>query len=135
VRIISHNSKSANVSGTLKLATNADIVLVGIGAFRKGSTLSNTRILTKTQTRALPKKGAVGDIALRFFDGNGARIKTALDSRIIGLGIDVIRKTPRVIGIAGGTGKTEVIRAAIQGKLINVLITDDQVALGLLRDK
>ena len=41
------------VSGTLKLAASADIALVGIGAFRKDSTLSNTRILTQTQTQVL----------------------------------------------------------------------------------
>ncbi|MBN2315577.1 MAG: sugar-binding transcriptional regulator [Sedimentisphaerales bacterium] len=123
------------VSGTLKLAASADIALVGIGAFHADSTLSNTRILTKTQTQALDKSGATGDIALRFFDENGDKVKTAIDSRIVGLGIDAIKKIPRVIGVAGGKNKTEVIRAAIRGKLINVLITDEQVAISLLKDE
>jgi DNA-binding transcriptional regulator LsrR (DeoR family) len=122
------------VSGTLKLAGSADVALVGIGAFQKDSTLSNTRILTKTQTQALKEAGVAGDIALRFFDGNGAKIKTAIDSRIVGLGINAIREIPRIIGVAGGSSKIEVIRATMLGKLVNVLITDDQVALGLLRD-
>lgn len=122
------------VSGTLKLAGSADVALVGIGAFQKDSTLSSTRILTKTQTQALKEAGAAGDIALQFFDRNGAKIKTAIDSRIVGLGIDAIGEIPRIIGVAGGRSKIEVIRAAMLGKLINVLITDDQVALGLLRD-
>ena len=101
------------------------IALVGIGAFRKGSTLSNTRILTKAQTQALKEADAAGDIALRFFGGKGAKIRTAIDSRIVGLGIDAIKEIPRVIGAAGGRSKIEVIRATILGKLINVLITDD----------
>ncbi len=122
------------VSGTLKLAAGADVALVGIGAFRKGSTLSNTRILTKAQTQPLRAAGAVGDIALQFFDGNGAKVKTAMDTRIVGLGIDAIKKIPRVIGVAGGSSKIDVIRAALLGKLINVLITDDQAASGLLKD-
>lgn len=123
------------VSGTLKLAASAEIALVGIGAFRKGSTLSNTRILTKIQMQSLKKANAAGDIALRFFDGNGAVVRTAIDSRIIGLEIDTVKKIPRVIGVAGGKNKIEVIRAALRNKLINVLITDNQVASGLLKNK
>src|SRR4030042_288037 len=49
------------VSGTLKLAAKDDIALVGIGAFRKGSTLLNTKILPKQQMRILKTSGAVGD--------------------------------------------------------------------------
>jgi len=123
------------VSGTLTLAASADIALVGIGAFRKDSTLSNTQILTQPQTQAIKKAGAMGDIALRFFDRNGAHVKTPIDLRIVGLGIDAIKDIPRVIGVAGGRSKIEVIRSAIQGKRINVLITDDQVATGLLKDE
>lgn len=122
------------VSGTLKLAAKADIVLVGIGAFRKGSTLLNTRILPRSQMRVLKAAGAVGDIALQFFNKNGAKIKSAVDAQIIGVGIDAIRKIPRVIGVAGGSDKAGVIRAALLGKLINVLITDDRVASSLLGD-
>jgi len=122
------------VSGTLKLAGSADIALVGIGAFRKDSTLFNTRILTKTQTQTLKAAGAVGDIALQFFDRNGTGVRTAIDTRIVGLEIDAIKKIPRVIGITGGSGKIDAIRAALLGKLINVLVTDDQSASELLRD-
>lgn len=122
------------VSGTLELAAKADIALLGIGAFRKGSTLLNTRILSRSQIQALKAAGAVGDIALQFFDKNGTKIKSAIDAQIISLGIDAIRKIPRVIGVAGGSDKTDVIRATLLGRLINVLITDDSVAADLLRD-
>jgi DNA-binding transcriptional regulator LsrR (DeoR family) len=122
------------VSGTLKLAANADIALVGIGAFRKGSTLFNTRILPKTNIQALKAAGAVGDIALQFFDKDGIKIKSAIDKQIIGLDIDSIKKIPRVIGVAGGADKIDVIRAALLGRLINVLITDDTIAANLLQN-
>jgi DNA-binding transcriptional regulator LsrR (DeoR family) len=122
------------VSGTLKLAAKADIALVGIGAFRKGSTLLNTKILPKLQMRLLKTAGAVGDIAVQFFDKNGTKIRSAVDAQIIGLDIDDIKKIPRVIGVAGGSDKTEVLRAALSGGLINVLITDDGVAADLLKD-
>ena len=122
------------VSDTLKLAAKADIALVGMGAFRKGSTLLNTRILPKTRIQALKAAGAVGDIALQFFDKDGVKIKNAVDKQVIGLDIDSIKKIPRVIGVAGGADKIDVIRAALLGKLINVLITDDSIAVNLLKN-
>lgn len=122
------------VSGTLKLAAKADIALVGMGAFRKGSTLLNTRILPTTQIKALKAAGAIGDIALQFFDKYGAKIKSTVDKQIIGLNIDNIKKIPRVIGVAGGNEKINVIRAALLGGLINVLITDNSVAVNLLKN-
>ena len=122
------------ISGTLKLAAKADIALVGIGAFRRGSTLLNTNILPKLQMRILKTAGAVGDIAVQFFDKNGTKIRSAVDAQIIGLDIDAIKKIPRVIGVAGGSNKTEVLRAALSGRLINVLITDDGAARNLLKN-
>lgn len=40
-----------------------------------------------------------------------------------------------MIGIAGGPEKFEVIRAALRGKFINVLITDINNARRLLEEK
>jgi DNA-binding transcriptional regulator LsrR (DeoR family) len=37
-----------------------------------------------------------------------------------------------VIGIAAGEAKLEAIRAALKGRLINGLITDERTATGLL---
>jgi DNA-binding transcriptional regulator LsrR (DeoR family) len=74
----------------------------------------------------------VGDIALRFFDAQGRAVQHEICDRIIGLDLEQIKRIPRVIGAAGGEEKIEVIRAAVRGKLINVLVTDAQNALRLL---
>ena len=78
--------------------------------------------------------GAVGDIALQFFEKNGAKIKSTIDTQIVGLDIDATGKIPCVIGVAGGGNNTDVVRAALLGRVISVLITDDSVAADLLRD-
>jgi DNA-binding transcriptional regulator LsrR (DeoR family) len=52
-----------------------------------------------------------------------------------GLGIDAVRKIPRVVGVAGGKSIIGVIRAAVRVKLNNVLIADDHVASGFLKDE
>jgi DNA-binding transcriptional regulator LsrR (DeoR family) len=51
------------------------------------------------------------------------------------LTIEQIRKIPRVIGIAGGKDKHKMIRAALHGKILNVLITDLSTATALLTEE
>jgi len=79
-------------------------------------------------------KGAVGDIGLRFFNARGEKVEDEINDRIIGLDLEQIRRIPRVIAVAGGADKAAVIRAALIGKLINILITDDKTAQLLLQE-
>ena len=53
-----------------------------------------------------------------------ARPVRLLDDRVIGIGLEQLRRVPRAIGVAGGPGKTLAIRAALLGGWINCLITD-----------
>jgi DNA-binding transcriptional regulator LsrR (DeoR family) len=92
-------------------------------------------ILSEVEIERINKKGAVGDIGLRFYDPCGKPIDDEINDRIIGLDLDQYRKIKRVIGIAGGQEKIEAIRAALRGKLVDVLITDDQTARKLLEEE
>ncbi len=123
------------ISETLALGARADIALVGIGVpAALDSVVRQANILTQVEFEQLQAQGAVGDIALRFFDADGQAVDHEMNDRIIGLDLDQIKSIPRVIGVAGGTEKFEVIRAALRGQLINVLITDDRTAARLLED-
>lgn len=122
------------VSHTLKLARDADLAFVGIG-----SSDSNTiavpdlwRFLPKSVLPNLLKKGAVGSINLRYFDQSGDLVPSELNERIIGLTLNELKKIPRLVGVAGGSAKVEAIYAALQGRLINVLVTDHLTAKALL---
>lgn len=120
------------IAETLRVAARADIALVGIGRPTPGSVVMQAGILTQEEFDRLQVQGAVGDIALRFFDRHGQVVEHELNDRIIGLDLDQIRRIPRVIGVAGGTQKLGVIRAALVGKLVHVLVTDDRTAVRLL---
>lgn len=122
------------IASTLALAAQADVALVGIGRPTPDSVVMQSGILTEAEFAELQACGAVGDIALRFFDANGRPIRHEICDRMIGLDLDQICKIPRVVGAAGGEAKVEVIRAALRGKLINVLVTDERTALGLVED-
>ncbi|HEU0256805.1 MAG TPA: sugar-binding domain-containing protein, partial [Microbacteriaceae bacterium] len=78
--------------------------------------------------------GAVGDVCLRFFDADGRPTITELDERVLGIGRQTLLAVPRRIGIAGGERKHAAIRGALLGGWINILITDKQTALALLKD-
>lgn len=122
------------ISDTLALVAKADIAVVGIGVPVPDSVVMQAGALLPEEVTQLKAKRAVGDIALRFFDAGGRAIQHELNDRLIGLDLDQIRRIPRVIGVAGGVEKLEVIRAALRGKLINVLVTDDRIAIRLLQD-
>jgi len=125
--------KDTQVADTLELAGRADVALVGIGAFERGSTLLSSKdTLTKAEIGDLKARGVVGDVALQFFDERGATVDHAINRRTIGVDLPKIKTIGRVIGVAGGAEKTRAIRAAVLGGLINVLVTDDRTAEKLL---
>ncbi|MDI7277451.1 MAG: sugar-binding transcriptional regulator, partial [Anaerolineae bacterium] len=124
----------SQIADTLRLGASADVVLVGIGVVTAPDSvvrLAGT-ILTDAEIERLQARGAVGDIALRFFDAQGQPIKHEINDRVVGLDLDQIRRLPRVIGVAGGAEKLEAIRAALRGRLISTLVTDDKTAASLL---
>jgi DNA-binding transcriptional regulator LsrR (DeoR family) len=120
------------ISGTLELAAQADVALVGIGQPSPGSVVMQAGILDEADLARLHEQGAVGDIALRFFDAEGRAVDHETNERIIGPTLDEIRGMRRVIGVAGGREKHEVIRAALRGALVDVLVTDYATAECLL---
>jgi DNA-binding transcriptional regulator LsrR (DeoR family) len=109
------------------------IALVGIGALQPSVMLANSgNAFTDEELQDLARKGAVGDICLRFFDRDGHPVQGPLDDRVIGVTLEELKRTPRVVGVAGGERKVEAIRACLSGGLVNVLITDKFTAERLL---
>ncbi len=123
------------VADTLDLAGRADIALVGIGILEPHSTLlSSGDTLTSEEVASLKACGAIGDIALQFFDERGAAVDHPITRRIVGTPLKKVKTIGRVIGVAAGAPKVHAIRAALQGGLVNVLVTDDETAEMLLAE-
>jgi len=111
------------------------LALVGIGALEPSSLLeSSGNIFDASELAALGERGAVGDICLRFYDADGARVDSDFDRRVIGITLEQLRAADRAVGIAGGARKYEAIRGALRGGWINVLITDRVTAERLLAE-
>jgi len=54
---------------------------------------------------------------------------------VIAVSLEQLARVDRLIGVAGGPRKYEAIRAALRGRLVNVLITDHVTAERLLADR
>ena len=122
------------VADALELGRNADIAVLGIGALGPHSVLRSTNsILSADECKSLMDIGVVGDVALRFFGADGSPAHTAYTDRTIGVELTDLVKIPRRVGIAGGPEKVAAIRAALTGRLVNVLVTDPATATQLLQ--
>ena len=109
------------------------VALVGVGALQPSVMLANSgNAFTDAELRDLARRGAVGDIGLRFFDGQGRSVHGSLDERVISITLEELKSAPRVIGVAGGKRKIEAIRACLVGKPVNALVTDKFTAEELL---
>jgi DNA-binding transcriptional regulator LsrR (DeoR family) len=117
----------------LALYSKLDLAYVGIGAPTVESVvMRDGTIMNAAELEEVVRLGAVGDIALRYFDQVGLPVCSELDRRVIGITLEELKKVDRVVGVAGGRDKLAAIRGALLGKNINVLITDQHTAKELL---
>ncbi len=119
------------IQRAMNMFDHLDIAFVGIGTPAPESLLGS--ILSSTELESLLQNGAVGDIALRFFDIQGQPVQSEIDQRVIGITFAQLNRTRRVVGISGGAEKFQSVLGALRGKLINVLITDSINAEKLLQ--
>lgn len=125
----------SRISETLALAAKANVAVVGLGMLSDDSLLLQSgELLSQSDLNVLKSAGAVGDVILRFFDANGVPLDLEINKRIIGLSLEQLRKIPRVIGLAGGERKYDIIRAVLRSRVLNVLITD-HITAKKLRDE
>ncbi|MBI4926664.1 MAG: sugar-binding transcriptional regulator [Anaerolineae bacterium] len=121
------------VRRAVEMFSRLDLAFVGIGAPTPESLMMRDgSILSAHEMELLLQNGAVGDIALRFFDGLGQPVGSDIDQRVIGITLEQLKRVPRVVGIAGGAEKHRAVRGALAGRLVHVLITDSVTAGKLL---
>lgn len=117
------------VAKTMALFDDISVALIGIGALEPSRLLASSgNVFSGEELEALRKSGAVGDICMRFFDADGKPVHTDASERVVSIELDQLRAAPRCVAVAGGSRKTEAVRAALRGGLAHVLITDRATA-------
>lgn len=108
-------------------------VLLGIGSVSPSPLLQGSgNSVSPQEMETLGAAGAVGDVAMRFYNAKGQFVPTELNDRVVGIGVEELRQIPRKIGIAGGERKLRAIAGAISGGWVDVLITDVATARELV---
>ncbi len=119
------------VQEVVRLAQTADVAFVGVGQMGNDAPLLKDGFVTTAQLAEMQALGATGEIVGGVFDAQGKYIETDVTKRMGGVRIEPGRSAP-VIGVAAGAGKVNAIRAALTGRLINGLITDEPTAIAIL---
>jgi DNA-binding transcriptional regulator LsrR (DeoR family) len=122
--------RQALIRSTLALAAAADVAFVGIGEMDDAAPLYVDRFLTRDELAAAQAAGAVGEICGWSYDAEG-RLLGAPNARTASAPIPD-RDRAAVIALAKGRRKLPAIAAAIRGRLVNGLITDEATAEALL---
>lgn len=123
----------SHIQRALSLFEKVNVAYVGIGSPTPDSVMMRDgTIMSPEDLAELQEQGAVGDIALRFFDAQGRPVQSDLNERVIGIQLDQLQKIQRVVGVSGGLKKFDAVRGALLGKFVNILITDRKLAEALL---
>ena len=118
---------------TINRIKKASCALVGVGTVDP-QTSSLLRIgFSKESLKELTRCGAVGEISAQTFNQSGEEVVSAKAQKALSIELKYIKEVPRVIGVAGGIAKLNAIHGALKGKLLDVLVTDQNVAEALIR--
>jgi DNA-binding transcriptional regulator LsrR (DeoR family) len=114
------------------LAAKADVRLVGIGQMDQHAQILVDGFVTREELHDMMRRGAAGELTGWVFDTAGKIIDGGTNRRLTSV-------PPRIpaaaltVGAAVGKGKIPAIKAALKGRLINGLITDEATAAAILR--
>lgn len=120
------------ISKVRAIAAKADLRLVGIGQMDQHAQVLVDGFVTRQELFEMMRRGAAGELTGWAFDVEGQIIDSGTNRRLTSI-------PPRVpaaaltIGAAVGRGKVSAIQAALKGRLINGLITDETTARAILR--
>jgi DNA-binding transcriptional regulator LsrR (DeoR family) len=121
----------AMIRATLDLAAAADVAFVGIGQMDEAAPLFVDGFISRDELVDVQVKGAAGEICGWIYDAKGVLLDGATNARTASAPVPPPTRC-RVIALAKGKRKVPAIRAALEGRLINGLITDEATARALL---
>ncbi len=109
-----------------------DLALVGLGGVDENASIVRTGYVNDENLAEIKSRGAVGDILMRYFDGQGRHIPMSFEDRAVSLEWEAIRSLPLVVAMAFGPSKIGAMRGAMAGGVIHGLVTDRESAIALL---
>lgn len=115
-----------------EMADALDAVLLSVGGVASETTFYRDGFLTEKEREALVSHGAVGDLLFHFFDRNGDLVDHPINSRVMSVDVDRLRKAPIRILTSGGREKDDAMLGAMNLVQPTILITDEESARRML---
>ena len=108
----------------IELAGRADVSFVGIGELNDAPPLLTDGFITADELAALQAAGGAGEIIGWSFDDRGDLIPGQVNDRVTS--VPLVKEPARpFIGVARGPNKLRAIRAALTGRWLTGLMTDE----------
>ncbi|MFT8312588.1 MAG: sugar-binding transcriptional regulator [Sporolactobacillus sp.] len=111
---------------------NISVALIGIGSINSTGHSTWRAFYSDSSVEKFKAEHAVGDLCSRFYDRDGNEVQTHLSDRTLSIPLDILHRTRYTIGVAESEEKISGILGALNGGHINVLITTEETADGLL---
>ena len=127
--------KEKSIQNVFNMTQLSSMSLVGIGAVSDEATIFKYGIANGEDLTLLKMQGAVGDILSQFYDKDGNILDTNFHKKLISIKLDHLKESNQTIGVAGGDDKVQAIYSALVGKFVDILITDEDTALSLMKFK
>jgi DNA-binding transcriptional regulator LsrR (DeoR family) len=124
---------SEPVARALERARAADVTLVSVGVVGADSLLAAAGGIDAAQMAEVASRGAVGEILGHYYDATGRDV-TREGIGVVGLTLDDLRASRRVVAVAGGPDKIEALRGALAGGIVREVVIDEAMAETLLTD-
>lgn len=119
-----------HVKASRELAKSADLAIVGIGQMSDDAPLYVDGFLTAEELTALRAAGGIGEICGHVFNTEGRYLDHVVNDRMVG--VRVPEGDMPVYCIGAGKIKLDALNAALRGRLINGLFTDEWTAKALI---
>lgn len=119
------------VQSVFKMAQAADVTFVGVGQMGDDAPLVLDGFVSRQDLKTLQSQGAAGEIASWVFDDQGRYLDSPRNALVGGVRVHA-SASQQVIGVAAGPGKVRAITAALRGRILNGLVTDEATAQAIL---
>ncbi|MGI9384534.1 MAG: sugar-binding transcriptional regulator, partial [Methyloligellaceae bacterium] len=123
---------SESVASVLEIARRIDMAVLTVVDLTAQSKIMEHGVLTEELRQSLLEAGAVGNICERYIDRHGDIVDHPINERTISAPLDVVSKAPVRVLAGGGTYKVDILRAVLEKRLCNVLITEEDAARALV---
>jgi DNA-binding transcriptional regulator LsrR (DeoR family) len=120
------------IRDVIERGRKVDLAFISVGALANNATIAKLGLIDQPEVESLLKHGAVGDLSVHWLNQQGEMVEHPLNKRAVTMPLDYLKDIPCVIVASGGRDKVPVLHGALRLRVIDVLITDEATAAGVL---